>query len=184
EAGGGCRLGCEFCTVTQMYGKKFRTRPVEHVVEEIKRFKSKRLFFVDDNIFLSRSYAYELFEALVPLKIKWGSQGSMELICRDEDLLELAARSGCVSLFVAIETTDQEPEKGVKKQFTEAGNKEKNTRKIQGGAISGVGFFILGSEKDPPKCYDKVLDLAGENRLSMVNCGILTPFPGSATYAN
>src|SRR6185295_18716796 len=45
QSGRGCPLGCEFCTVTQMYGKKFRTRPVEHVVEEIKRFNSKRLFF-------------------------------------------------------------------------------------------------------------------------------------------
>src|SRR5215813_2296225 len=134
QSGRGCPLGCEFCTVTQMYGKKFRTRPVEHVVEEIKRFKSKRLFFVDDNIFLSRSYAYELFEALVPLKIKWGSQGSMELICRDEDLLELAARSGCVSLFVGIETTDQETLNGLINSSTRSGITRKTSARFIGRA--------------------------------------------------
>ena len=104
----GCPLGCNFCTVTQMYGKTYRTRPVESIVEEIKRYPSNIFFFVDDNIFLSKEHAYKLCEALIPLKIKWGSQGSMELICRDEELLKLAARSGCISLFVGIESIDQE----------------------------------------------------------------------------
>ena len=184
QSGRGCPLGCEFCTVTQMYGKKFRTRPVEHVVEEIKRFNSKRLFFVDDNIFLSRSYAYELFEALIPLKIKWGSQGSMELICRDDELLKLAARSGCVSLFVGIETVDQNTLNAANKQFNQVRKYEENIRKIHRAGISVVGSFIFGFDEDDPDCFDKVLDFAVENRLSMVNCGILTPFPGSVTYAN
>jgi len=182
QAGRGCPLGCEFCTVTQMYGKKFRTRPVEHVVEEIKRFKSKRLFFVDDNIFLSRSYAYELCEALVPLKVEWASQGSMELICRDDELLKLAARSGCTGLFVGIETVDQETLNAAHKQFNQVRNYEENIRKIHNAGIMVVGSFIFGFEEDTPESYDKVLDFAVENRLCMVNCGIMTPFPGSVTY--
>ena len=117
QTGRGCPLGCNFCTVTLMYGKKFRTRPVEHVVEEIKRFPSRLFFFVDDNIFLSKEYAYELCEALIPLKIKWGSQGSMELICRDEKLLKLASRAGCLSLFVGIESIDQETLNAAHKSF-------------------------------------------------------------------
>ncbi|HVF57142.1 MAG TPA: radical SAM protein [Pyrinomonadaceae bacterium] len=182
QAGRGCPLGCEFCTVTQMYGKTFRTRPVEHIVEEIKRFNSKRLFFVDDNIFLSKSYAYELCEALVPLKIKWGSQGSMELICRDEKLLKLAARSGCVSLFVGIETVDQETLDANHKQFNKVRNYEENIRKMHRAGINIVGSFIFGFEEDTPESFDKVLDFAVENHLAMVNCGIMTPFPGSVTY--
>jgi radical SAM superfamily enzyme YgiQ (UPF0313 family) len=182
QAGRGCPLGCEFCTVTQMYGKKFRTRPVEHVVEEIKRFKSKRLFFVDDNIFLSASYAYELFEALVPLKVKWASQGSMELICRDDKLLKLAARSGCVSLFIGLETVDQEALNAAHKRFNEVRNYEENIRKLRRAGVSVVGSFIFGFESDTSECFDKVLDFAVGNRLSMVNCGIMTPFPGSVTY--
>jgi radical SAM superfamily enzyme YgiQ (UPF0313 family) len=182
QAGRGCPLGCEFCTVTQMYGKKFRVRPVEHVVEEIKRFKSKRLFFVDDNIFLSAPYAYELFEALVPLKVKWASQGSMELICRDDKLLELAVRSGCVSLFIGIETVDQETLNAAHKSFNKVRNYEENIRKLHRAGINVVGSFIFGFENDTPECFDKVLDFAVWNRLSMVNCGILTPFPGSASY--
>ena len=67
----GCPLGCNFCTVTQMYGKKFRPRPVSHIVEEIKRYPSRIFFFVDNNIFLSKEHAYELFEALIPFDLQW-----------------------------------------------------------------------------------------------------------------
>ncbi|MGH9888250.1 MAG: B12-binding domain-containing radical SAM protein, partial [bacterium] len=183
QTGRGCPLGCEFCTVTQMYGKKFRTRPVAHVVEEIKRFKSKRIFFVDDNIFLSKDYAYELCEALIPLKVQWASQGSMELICRDEALLHLAARSGCVSLFVGIESVDQDTLDSHHKKFNKVRNYEENIRKMHRAGINVVGSFIFGFEQDTPESFDKVLDFAVGNRLSMVNCGILTPFPGSMTYA-
>ncbi len=182
QAGRGCPLGCEFCTVTQMYGKKFRTRPVEHIVEEIKRFKSKRLLFVDDNIFLSRPYAYELCEALIPLKVRWASQGSLELICRDEELLKLAARSGCVSLFVGIESVEQETLNAAHKQFNKVHNYEENIRKLHRSGIMIVGSFIFGFEEDTPESFEKVLDFAIENHLYMVNCGILTPFPGSVTY--
>ena len=182
QAGRGCPLGCEFCTVTQMYGKKFRTRPVENIVEEIERFKSRRLFFVDDNIFLSRSYAYELFEALIPLKVEWASQGSLELICRDAQLLKLAARSGCVSLFVGIETVNQETLNAANKHFNKVANYNENIRRIAEAGIMVVGSFIFGFEEDKLQCFDSVYDFAVDNRLSMVNCGIMTPFPGSVTY--
>jgi radical SAM superfamily enzyme YgiQ (UPF0313 family) len=183
QTGRGCPLGCEFCTVTQMYGKKFRTRPVEHVVEEIKRFNSKRIFFVDDNIFLSREYAYELCEALIPLKVTWASQGSMELICRDEALLQLAARSGCRGLFVGIESVDQDTLNAAHKRFNKVHKYEENIAKMHRAGINVVGSFIFGFEQDTPESFDRTLAFAVGNRLSMVNCGILTPFPGSVTYA-
>jgi radical SAM superfamily enzyme YgiQ (UPF0313 family) len=182
QTGRGCPLGCNFCTVTLMYGKTFRTRPVEHVVEEIKRYPSKIFFFVDDNIFLSRAYAYELCEALIPLKIKWGSQGSMELICKDEKLLKLAAKAGCMSLFVGIESIDQKTLDSAHKSFNMVKNYEENIRKMHKAGINVVGAFIFGFDQDTPESFDRVYDFAMKNRLAMVNTGIMTPFPGTEVF--
>ncbi len=182
QTGRGCPLGCNFCTVTLMYGKTFRTRPVEHVVEEIKRYPSRLFFFVDDNIFLSRNYAYELCEALIPLKIKWGSQGSLELICKDENLLKLAARSGCISLFVGIESVDQKTLDAAHKSFNMVKNYEENIRKMHRAGINVVGAFIFGFEQDTPDTFQQVYDFAMRNRLAMLNMGIMTPFPGTEVY--
>jgi len=182
QTGRGCPLGCNFCTVTLMYGKKFRTRPVEHVVEEIKRYPSRIFFFVDDNIFLSREYAYKLCEALIPLKIKWGSQGSLELIARDEKLLKLAVKSGCISLFVGIESIDQETLNAAHKAFNKVKNFERNIKRIRDAGINVVGAFIIGFDQDTPATVERIYDFAMDNRLAMVNLGVMTPFPGTEVF--
>jgi len=182
QTGRGCPLGCNFCTVTLMYGRKFRTRPVEHVVEEIRRYPSRLFFFVDDNIFLSHQYAYELFEALIPLKIRWGSQASLELICKDEKLLRLAARSGCISLFVGFESIDQDTLNKAHKSFNKVSKFDSNIARMRKQGINVVGAFIFGFETDTLQTYDKTLDFAMRNRLAMVNCGIMTPFPGTEIF--
>ncbi|MEW6777971.1 MAG: radical SAM protein [Bdellovibrionota bacterium] len=183
QSGRGCPMGCDFCTVTKLYGKTFRTRPVEHVVEEIRRFPKRAFFFVDDNIFFSRAYAYELFEALVPLKITWGSQASLDLICRDEELLKLAARSGCGSLFVGFESVHQENLNATRKTFNQVSRYDDAVKKIYAAGITVVGSFIFGLDKDTPQTFRDTLDFIVRNRLCTANTGILTPFPGTTTYA-
>ena len=180
----GCPLGCNFCTVTKMYGSAHRTRPIEHVVEEIKRFPSRIFFFVDDNIFFTKEYAYKLFEALIPLKIKWGSQGSLGMIAQDEKLLRLAADSGCISLFAGIESIDQEALDLANKSFNKVKNYEAQIRKVRQAGINLIGAFMFGFDKDTKETLDKVYDFAIHNRLSLVNTGIMTPFPGTALYEN
>jgi radical SAM superfamily enzyme YgiQ (UPF0313 family) len=182
QTGRGCPLGCNFCTVTLMYGRKFRTRPVEHVVEEIRRYPASGFFFVDDNIFLSHQYAYELFEALIPLKIKWGSQASLELVCKDEKLLQLAARSGCMSLFIGFESVDQETLNKAHKSFNKVDKFEGNIARIRKTGINVIGAFIFGFETDTLETFEKTLDFGMRNRLAMLNCGIMTPFPGTEVY--
>jgi radical SAM superfamily enzyme YgiQ (UPF0313 family) len=182
QTGRGCPLGCNFCTVTLMYGRTFRTRPVEHIVEEIRRYPSKLFFFVDDNIFLSHKYAYELFEALIPLKIKWGSQASLELIAKDEKLLKLAARSGCISLFVGLESIDQETLNKAHKSFNKVAKFDTSIARIQKHGINVVGAFIFGFESDTMDTFRKTYDFAMRNRLAMVNCGVMTPFPGTEVF--
>ena len=182
QTGRGCPLGCTFCTVTLMYGQKFRTRPVEQVIEEIRRFPAKRFFFVDDNIFLSHKYAYELFEALIPLKLQWGSQASLELICKDEKLLRLAARSGCISLFVGFESIDQQTLNTMHKSFNKVDRFDTNIAKIHKHGINVIGAFVFGFEGDTLGTFEQTLAFVRRNRLALVNSGILTPFPGTEVF--
>lgn len=184
QTGRGCPLGCNFCTVTLMYGRKFRNRPVAHVIEEIRRYPSKHFFFVDDNMFLSREYAYELFEALIPMKIQWGSQASLELICKDDELLKLARRSGCISLFVGLESIDQDTLNKAHKAFNKVAKFDDNIAKMRRHGINVVGAFIFGFENDTIETYQKTMDFAMRNRLALLNCGIMTPFPGTEVYRN
>jgi radical SAM superfamily enzyme YgiQ (UPF0313 family) len=178
----GCPYGCHFCTVTTIYGKTVRMRPVAHVIEEIKRYPSKLFFFVDDNIFFSHEYAYELFEALIPLKIRWGSQGSLDRIAKDEKLLALAVRSGCMSLFVGIESIEQAVLNSTHKAHNKVKSYEENLAKVHRAGVNVIGAFIFGWDQDTPDTFRKVCDFAVHNKIMMLSSGILTPFPGTQLF--
>ena len=93
----GCPHQCDFCHVTHFFGKTYRCRPVDEVIEEVERLDGEFIVFIDDNIAGNRQHAKELFTRLKPLKKKWAGQASLTL-ARDPELLRLAAESGCVSL--------------------------------------------------------------------------------------
>jgi radical SAM superfamily enzyme YgiQ (UPF0313 family) len=100
----GCPYSCAFCTVTSFFGHTYRCRPVEEVIKEIETLNKKKLVvFLDDNIVGNPKFAKELFRALIPHKIKWVGQASVT-IARDDELLKLAAASGCIDLFVGFES--------------------------------------------------------------------------------
>src|SRR5947208_8163192 len=74
----GCPFVCRFCSVPDISGNSFRFKPVEKVVEEIRRLPSsgymkdkiKSLYFVDDNFISRTQYTKDLLKALVPLREK------------------------------------------------------------------------------------------------------------------
>jgi radical SAM superfamily enzyme YgiQ (UPF0313 family) len=103
QASRGCKNACEFCSVSPFYGKMQRFRPVDRVVEELNSIPGMFVLFIDDNITGDPEYAKKLFRAMIPLRKKWISQASLK-IADDEELVKLAAKSGCCGLFVGLES--------------------------------------------------------------------------------
>ena len=98
----GCPHPCSFCAVQALFQRQFRTRPVEDVLDDVRRIKAlggRKLLFLDDNPIARPEAAKELFRALVGEKIIWTSQCPIT-IAHDPELLDSAARSGCVSLSI------------------------------------------------------------------------------------
>jgi len=97
----GCPLDCEFCAVTNAFGGRYRNRPLDDVLAELRRLRpfdglltlKNCVFFVDDNIISNRAYARELLTRLGDFKIQWFSQASMN-IANDPESLALCQRSG------------------------------------------------------------------------------------------
>src|ERR1041384_7251423 len=107
----GCPIDCEFCAVTSAFGGKYRNRPQEEVLAELRGLQpfdgfltlKNCVFFVDDNIISNRAYAREFLDRLAEFKLHWFGQASVN-IARDPDILELWQKSGCVGLFLGFET--------------------------------------------------------------------------------
>ncbi|MGA2317403.1 MAG: radical SAM protein [Thermodesulfobacteriota bacterium] len=177
----GCPHQCDFCHVTHFFGKTYRCRPVDEVIEEVKRLEGDFLVFIDDNIAGNRRYAKELFTQLKPLKKKWASQASMTLT-RDPELLKLAAESGCVSLFIGVESLSSENLKDVNKSFNQAYQFEEAMKAVHDHDIMILAGFIFGLDHDDEGVFERTLRFCERNRIELPSFFLLTPLPGTALF--
>jgi radical SAM superfamily enzyme YgiQ (UPF0313 family) len=177
----GCPHQCDFCHVTHFFGKTYRCRPVDEVIEEVRRLEGDFLVFIDDNIAGNRRYAKELFTRLKPLKKKWASQASMTLT-RDPELLKLAAESGCVTLFIGVESLSPENLKDVNKTFNHVHQFEEAMRAVHDHDIMVVAGLIFGLDHDDEGVFERTLRFCERNRIELPSFFLLTPLPGTPLF--
>jgi radical SAM superfamily enzyme YgiQ (UPF0313 family) len=177
----GCPFNCGFCSVTKFFGRTYRTRPVESVIEEIRDMKTKFVGFSDDNIFGNRIYARKLFSALKYEGVLWLSQASLN-IADDPQLLRMAARSGCKGLFVGLESTDCESLVQMNKGFLKPHKFKDAIKRLHDQGISVLGAFVLGNDNEDPSIFRRTLDFAKKIKIDLAQFAILTPYPGTAIY--
>jgi len=184
EAGRGCRFNCEFCSIHEFFKGKHNFRPVEAIVNEIKRLKGKSglLFFVDDNIVSNTVQAKVLFKALVPLKIKWVGQADI-LIAKDPDLLDLMVKSGCQGVLIGFESLSPENLKKMNKgMMSSVQEMEKSIHLIHKKGLRIYATFLFGYDNDTKEDFNTVLNFCIRNKIFMVGFNHLTPFPGTKLY--
>lgn len=185
----GCPHACEFCSVTTFWGGRYRSRPLEEVLDELRSLQpltQKRLalkncvFFVDDNIGSDPEYAARLFEAIIPLKLYWVGQASIEF-SENPELLRLAARSGCRGLLVGFESVTPENRALCRKMETAARYKEAIGR-FHAAGIGVEGSFILGFDHDAEGVFDAIHSFTVNAGVDSVYLSILTPYPGTRLH--
>jgi radical SAM superfamily enzyme YgiQ (UPF0313 family) len=178
----GCKFNCSFCSIRAFYGNNLRQRPVPDVIEDIRRSGSRHIFLVDDNIFVDVGKARELFEALIPLGIKWSCQVSVD-IARDKDLVELMARSGCLSALIGFESLEPRSLKEIKKGWNMKWQSyDEAIAVFRDAGIMLYGTFVFGCEHDSVASFDSAVDFAIAHKLLLANFNPLTPMPGAPLY--
>lgn len=178
----GCPYSCSFCSVTRFFGRTYRCRPVEEILKEVDTFNNRQpIFFVNDNIVGNPKFAKELFSALIPYKIKWFGQASVT-IAKDDELLELAAASGCFGLLIGFESISPASLATVGKKINVVAEYPDVIRKIHSKKISIHGFFIVGLDGDTEEVFMRTVRFAQKMRLESAGFPYPTPLPGTAFY--
>lgn len=176
----GCPNGCEFCCVHRVYGRRIRRLPVEHVIKQIKVSQAKYIIFLDDNLGVNRNYAFELFAALRPLKVRWSAQVSVRFIL-DDELFRAAVRSGLQGLFIGVETVDAKALARFKKSVP----LEAYVKAIRRCRAAGIIFhasLIFGLDEHTSNIFEKTLDFVLKHRIPSVSANVLTPYPGTTLF--
>jgi radical SAM superfamily enzyme YgiQ (UPF0313 family) len=185
----GCPLRCNFCSVTAFNGAKFRHRPIENVIEELRQVKEKVILFVDDNLIGTRrdhiAYSKELFRAMIRegLTKPWICQATINF-ADDDELLELAGRAGCLGVFIGFESATVEGLIALRKKFNLQKGRDfrASVRRIQRYGILVAGSFIMGIDSDRKGVSEIMAHACKVYVIDTAHVLILTPLPGTALY--
>lgn len=179
----GCRYACTFCAVSVYFDRTHYLREVREVVQEIEAQERKLIFFVDDNICSNHEALKVLCRELIPLKIRWVSQGSIDM-ANDLDLMELMVRSGCLGHVVGFESLDPRNLKWMKKGPNLSGFARygPQLRAFRDYGLQLWAAFTLGHDFDTVQSIEQTLEFALENKFCFAAFNILIPYPNTPLY--
>lgn len=165
HASRGCRFNCFPCCTPFLGGRKFRARQIDRVVEELAGIDNNRVFFVDNSFAQDIAWNKDLFREIAPLKKKWISHP----IGEDEELLDLAAASGCWYVYQAV--------------FDTSAVIRNRILGLKRRGIGVEGTIILGVDGHNEDYIKRLVDFLLELDLDLAEFTILTPFPHSPIRA-
>lgn len=135
---------------------------------------------MDDNIVGNPDYARELFAKMIPLKKHWFSQCGIR-IAYDDELLNLAAASGCSGLFIGFESLSQDNLNAVKNNFNRAKDYIRIVQKVHSVGIAVFAGIAFGMDCDKPSIFEETLNFLYKAKIDLLQAtGRLFPEPLSS----
>ena len=178
----GCPFNCSYCEVTQVYGGKFRHRPVDEVIHEIKEIhrltQSDFIYFVDDNFVANRRHAMAIMEQLIPLKLIYGCLATAS-VGDDPEVLDLMARSGCLHVNIGMESISADSLKAINKKQNKIKDYERQFKALRD---RGIGFSVnvmFGLDGDRADIFSTTVDFLIRVKAPVSFMFILAPRPGT-----
>lgn len=180
----GCPFDCNFCSVTQMFGRRLRKRSVTRVLQEIEEFDdgATHVFFYDDNFTADRKHALAIAEGIIErgLSITWSAQVRTD-IYKDPELLEAMSRSGCITVFIGFESINPDALTEINKTQT-PDEMRAAAAVLKKAGIDVHGMFIFGLDSDNSRSLKQTLRFARRTAINTAQFLLLTPIPGTRMY--
>ncbi len=179
----GCPYNCIFCSVTAMFGRRYRFRSTDLVLEELARYHGRPVFFCDDNFTANARRSKELLRGLLDHEIRlggWGAQVRVE-VARDAEMMELLQRAGCRILYVGLESINPATLESYNKGQT-VEDVRYFVERCHDYRMRVHGMFVFGGEEDTVEIMPRTADFALQSRIDSVQFATLTPLPGTPLF--
>ncbi|HXM78401.1 MAG TPA: radical SAM protein, partial [Thermoanaerobaculia bacterium] len=181
----GCPHHCTFCYKDGFFtrGRSFYTQLVDDALAEIARLPGRHLYFLDDHLFGNPRFARDLFRGMKGMGRVFQGAATVDSIMRD-DVIEEAAAAGLRSLFVGFETLSSRGLAGAGKRQNLGRDYGEVVRKLDSLGIMINGSFVFGLDGDDRDVFPRTVDWAVRAGLTTATFHILTPYPGTALFAD
>ena len=187
----GCPFNCDFCNVTALFGHRPRIKSATQIIAELDNLYDRgwrgQVFFVDDNFIGNKKY---LMTQLLPALIEWqkdrkgflfNTEASINL-ADNEDLMHTMVEAGFDTVFIGIETPDEESLAECNKKQNKNRNLIESVKSIQRTGLQVQGGFIVGFDSDGPSIFQNQIDFIQKSGIVTAMVGLLQAPPGTKLY--
>lgn len=188
----GCPFSCDFCNITALFGSRPRTKSSGQILRELEAIHASgwrgSVFFVDDNFICNKK---QLLEEILPSIKNWMqkrgypfnflTEASINL-SDDERLMTMMVEAGFRSVFIGIETPDENSLAECKKSQNRNRDLISCIKKIQRYGLEVQGGFIVGFDSDCPSIFNRMVDFIQESGIISAMVGLLNAPKGTKLY--
>ncbi|MCX7778683.1 MAG: DUF4070 domain-containing protein [Patescibacteria group bacterium] len=188
----GCPFNCEFCDIIVLNGRVPRTKTKEQVLNELEKLYQlgwrEKIFFVDDNFI---GHKTKLKEEILPAIIEWLEKKNYPFsfnteapitLADDDELMNLMVKAGFDTVFVGIETPDENSLKECGKFQNINRDLISSVEKMHRAGLQVQGGFIVGFDHDQPSIFKRQIDFIQKSGIVTAMVGILNAFPKTRLY--
>lgn len=182
----GCVFDCKYCASVQFWGKRWRFRSPENVLEEIRyvieEHGIRSLYFFDDNFPVNKERAIAICEGIISSRwtLKWACCSHVKMMNRE--LLEVMKASGCVTIDFGVESGSDKILNTINKRQTREDIKKTFDLVHQAGILPRA-YLMIGCPGEDESTIDETIELIGDIKpRSSIGANILWLLPGTAVY--
>ncbi|MBI5459616.1 radical SAM protein [Methanobacterium sp.] len=184
-SGRGCPMQCSFCASAALHGHQLRMRSPENVVDEMEHLindhDSGMIAFMDDTFTLKPSRVEDICDEIKrrDIDVYWGCTARADTL--SEKLLRKLSDSGCITMFLGVESADQQQLDRVNKQMTI--EKIRQAFKLsRENDIRTIASVVLGMPGDTKESIERTIKFVRELNPSYALFSLATPYPGTRFY--
>jgi radical SAM superfamily enzyme YgiQ (UPF0313 family) len=187
----GCPFSCDFCNVTALLGHRPRTKTAAQIIAELDGLYAlgwrKGVFFVDDNFIGNKK---QLKSDVLPALIEWrkgkvGMPFNTEVsinLADDAELLRLMTLAGFDTVFVGIETPNEDSLAECSKTQNKGRDLVESVKLLQRAGLQVQGGFIVGFDSDTASIFQQQIDFIQRSGIVTAMVGLLQAPPGTRLY--
>jgi radical SAM superfamily enzyme YgiQ (UPF0313 family) len=188
----GCPFACEFCEITSLLGHKVRIKTTQQILNELDKLYELHwrgnVFIVDDNFIGNKNVIkHELLPAMKQWMLQhrypftFNTEASINL-ADDDQLMKLMAETGFNSVFIGIET----PEENSLLECNKVQNKNRDLldsiKRIQQAGLQVSGGFIVGFDSDTAHVFQRQIDFIQQSGIVSAMVGLLNAPKNTKLY--
>lgn len=179
SVGRGCPSNCIYCIANIYYGKKFRKRSVENIMQEIEQcineFNITNFLFWGESFTTERKYGEEICDEIIKrnFRISWSTTSRVDTL--NQSLLDKMKRAGCILLGLGIESYDQNVLNNAHKGLT-IDQIDRAILMTRHAGLKTMGHFVFGLPGDTEVSALKSIRFACKN-LNYAQFYAAIPYP-------